>query len=177
MACKKTAPDSSATTDSSPPTLSYPFASLASADKFTPFGAQIASGLSKSYIVHLSDTTQACVAACSGIVSSIVNNPQGGNDITFKFNSNSIYSFIYSGVRNPQVQVSDSISPGSVIGFVSGSGNLQFTLVRSNSEALCPQNYASQAFNNSIQLAITKNNYFNPSGSVNAPCLVDSLPE
>lgn len=164
--------------DQTTPTLDFPFASFASTTRFIPFGDTIpGSNINKGYQVTFSDTNEALIAACSGIVTSITPDAAGGNFITVKFRTNSIYSFLYGGVTNVQIHVADSLSGGSILGKVSGSGIAYFQLIKNNNEALCPQAYGSPGFNTAIDGAISKNNTFNPYDSVLTPCMVQSLPE
>jgi hypothetical protein len=163
--------------DQTAPTLDFPFASFASAVRFIPFGDTLP-GLSrnKGYVVQLSDTNELLLAACSGIVTSIVPDTAGGNFIAVKFRANSIYSFLYGGVTNVRVQVSDSLNGGSILGKINGTGVVYFELIK-NSQALCPQAYGSPGFNTAIAGAISRNNAIYPLDSVSNPCYMQSLPE
>ena len=164
--------------DTTAPNLDFPFASFASATQFTPFGDTLPNAsVNMGYLVQLSDTNEALLAACSGIVTSITPDTAGGNFIAVKFRTNGIYSFLYGGVANVQVHVADSLNAGSIIGKASCTGQIYFQLTKNNNEALCPQAFGSPGFNTAIAGAISKNNAFHPTDSVSSPCTVQSLPE
>jgi hypothetical protein len=174
-ACNKPNPLPPLPPDTSTPTLSNPIVSFASVTRFIPFGGiRTNAAVCEGYEILLTDTEQFYVSASQGIVSSISLNSSGSNDITVKYKANSIYSFLYSGVRNVQVQVNDSLIPGTILGKVSYNGDIYMSLTRSN-EALCPHTYASTGFNTAIQLAIGKDISFNPADSALTACLKDSL--
>jgi len=163
--------------DLTAPTLDFPFASFASAVRFTPFGDSLPNlTLSKGYQVQLSDTNELLLAACSGIVTSITPDTSGGKFIAVKFRTNSIYSFLYGGVTNVRVQVSDSLNGGSILGKINGNGTVYFEIIK-DSNALCPQSYGSPGFNTAIAGAIARNNSLYPQDSVSNPCYLQSLPE
>lgn len=176
FACKKPSPVNQPPPDTSTPTLSYPLASFSSVNKFIPFGAPVSGGLSKGYGIQFTDTSLNFLAACQGIVESIGTATDGSPLITIKYKSNSIYSFQYSGFRTVLVNVNDSLAAGSELGRV-GFGLMNFELIENGQQALCPQNFSSPGFMNSIALAISRNNALNPTDSVYAPCSVDSLPK
>jgi Peptidase family M23 len=164
--------------DQTAPTLAFPFASFASVTQFIPFGDTLPNlTLNKGYLVQLSDTNEYVLAASSGIVTSIANDTSGGNFIAVKFNSKSVYSFLYGGITRVRVRVNDNLSGGSILGKVSGNGFAYFELIKNSNEALCPQAYSSPGFNAAINGAISKNNAFHPMDSVVSPCYTQSLPE
>ena len=164
--------------DQSIPTLNYEFVSIASTIKFTPFGDTLPDQtINKGYKIQLSDTNESVLTACSGIVSSIITDNAGGNIITLKYKRNSIYSFTYAGITRVQVHVNDSLGGGKIIGKISGSGVVDFQIIRNNTDALCPQTYGSPGFNTSIQQAVSQNNSLHPADSVLSPCLAQSLPK
>lgn len=178
MACnKETSVIPPVLPDQTSPTLAFPFSSFASTTGFIPFGDTLPNlTLNKGYEVQLSDTNEVLLAACSGIVTAITPDTAGGNFIAVKFKRNSIYSFLYAGITNVRVHVNDSLNGGSILGKVSGTGIVDFCLIKNNNEALCPQAYGSPGFNTAIQVAISKNNAFHPTDSVLIPCLTQSLP-
>lgn len=153
------------------PTITYPFVSFASARRFYPFGdPNFGINGNTAYQVQLTDTGQYFVTACSGIVTSV-----SGQTVSLIYKTNSVYSFEYTGVRSPLVHVSDSLPPGALLGKVSADGIIGFALVKDNHTALCPATYANAGFNTAIQLAIDKNNQYNPADSVLGPCEMDEV--
>ncbi len=163
--------------DLTAPTLDFPFASFASANRFIPFGDTLPDlSLNKGYLVQLSDTNELLLAASSGIVTAVTPDTTGGNFIAVKFRSNSVFSFLYGGVTNVRVHVADSLYGGSILGKITGSGYVYFEIIKNN-EALCPQAYGSPGFNTAISGAISRNNSYYPLDSVSTPCYIQSLPE
>ena len=165
--------------DSTSPTLAFEFVSVASTIRFVPFGDTLGNSvINKGYEIQLSDTTEKILTACSGIVTAIVpdTSAAGGNLITIKFKRNSIYSFVYGGVTNVQVNVNDSLQGGSILGKINGTGIVDFQVIMNNSVALCPSGYGSPGFNNAIQQAILFNNASHHSDSVTNPCAASTLP-
>ena len=180
MACNKDTPViPPLPPDSTSPTLAFEFVSIASTVKFVPFGDTLANSMvNKGYEIQLSDTTEKVLTACSGIVTAIVpdTSAAGGKLITVKFKRNSIYSFVYGGVTNVQVNVNDSLQGGSILGKISRTGIIDFQVITNNNEAVCPSSYGSPGFNNAIQQAILFNNSNHHSDSVTNPCAAASLP-
>jgi hypothetical protein len=180
MACNKETPViPPLPPDQTSPTLAFEFVSVASTISFIPFGDTLSDLLiNKGYQIQISDTTEKVLTACSGIVTAILPDTANahGNIITVKFNRNSIYTFIYGGVTNVQVNVNDSLQGGSILGKVTGTGVVDFQVIKNNNTAVCPSGYGSVGFNNAIQQAIVFNNSSHHSDSVINPCQATSLP-
>ena len=178
-ACNKEAPViAPLPPDQTPPSLTFPFTSFASTTIFIPFGDTLSNlSLNKGYRVQLSDTNESILAACSGIVTTITPDTAGGNLITIKFRSKSIYSFQYGGVTRVAVNLNDSIRAGAILGKVSGNGLIDFKLIMNNNTALCPQGFGSPGFTNAINEAILKSNQLHLTDSILSPCKSSSLPE
>jgi hypothetical protein len=159
--------------DTSIPTLSRAFLSTASVVKFVAFGGTLPDATTnKGYYLQLTDTAQLVVASCQGIVTDI-NSSNASITVTYK--PKSIYSFVYTGVRNVAVQVNDTISSGSILGKIAADGKISFTLIK-NDEVLCPGDFGPGGFNNAMQSAIARHNALNPD-TIAAACVVSSLPK
>ena len=159
------------------PSLTFPFTSFASTTLFVPFGDTLPNfSINKGYRVQLSDTNESVLAACSGIVTSINPDTAGGNFITLKFRTNSIYSFKYGGITRVAVNLNDSLRAGAILGKVSGKGIIDFQLIINKNTALCPQSFGSPGFTAAINEAILRNNQVRSSDSVFEPCKISSLP-
>lgn len=159
--------------DTSTPTLSRAFLSTASVIKFVPFGGTLPDATtSKGYYLQLTDTAQIVVASCQGIVTDI-NSSNASVTVTYK--PTSIYSFVYTGLRNVKVQVSDTINSGAILGQVAADGKISFSLIK-NDEVLCPADFGPGGFNNAMQSAIARHNALNPD-TIAAACVVSSLPK
>lgn len=176
--CDKRYPIDQLPDDTSLPTLTYPLASFSSANKFIAFGDTLpSSSQSKGYDIFLADTNQYVASACSGIVTSVTADAAGNNSIVVRYKPNSIYSFLYSGINHVMVQVSDTLTPGTLLGKVGSNHEIYFAVVKNNTEVICPQNIGSPSFNTAIQLAIDKHNSFNTTDSVFDACLFETLPK
>lgn len=161
--------------DTSVPTFTYPMVSTASVTKFTAFGGTLPNlTTSKGYNFHITDTAQRIVSASAGIVSDISTINEG--TITVIYKQRSVYSFIYSGVRETPLHVNDTIAPSTVLGKLATSGNFSFTVIK-NDEVLCPEQFGSSGFNSAVASAIYLHNQNNPTDSVPSACLVSSLPK
>lgn len=163
--------------DTSIPSLSWAIASFASVTRFYPFGdTALGNPANPGYQMLLGDTTVKIFTACSGIVQSITPQPNGGNMVLIKYKTNSIYAFQYSGLANVNVRVNDSVGPDVLLGSIVSSGLIGFAVIKNGTTAICPSSIAAQAFMNSIQTAITRNNVVSPEDSVSCSCVTDSLP-
>lgn len=163
--------------DTTAPSLTYPISSFSTVTRFIPFGGTLPSGgQCKGYDIFVSNANETITAACRGIVIAVNLDGAGNNDITVKYKSNSVYSFVYSGVKDVMVDVNDSIYAGTILGKVGSNLELSFTLIKSN-EVLCPRTYGSAGFNDAIDLAIAKHNTANSTDSVFSACLAESLPK
>jgi len=163
--------------DASIPSLSWSIASFASVTRFYPFGdTTLGNPASPGFQMLLSDTTVKIFTACSGIVQSITPCPNGGNMVLIKYKSNSIYAFQYSGLATVNVHVNDSVGPDVLLGSIVPSGLMGFAVIKNGSTAICPSSLAAQAFKNSIETAIARNNIISPEDSVNCSCFTDSVP-
>lgn len=175
--CDKKYPIDQLPEDTSLPTLTYPLTSFSTANKFVSFGGTLpSSSQSKGYDIFLADTNQYVASACSGIVTSVTADAAGNNAIAVRYKSNSIYSFLYSGLNNVMVAVSDTLNPGTLLGKIGSNREVYFAVIKSNTEVICPQSIGSPNFNNAIQLAIDKHNMFNAADSVFDACLFETLP-
>lgn len=176
-ACNDKYPIDDLPEDTSAPSLTYPLAGFATTTKFVPFGGTLPSSVQcKGYTIFLSNPNETITATCRGIVTAVNLDAAGNNDITVKYKSNSIYSFVYSGVRDVLVDVNDSISAGTILGKLGSNMQVGFMLVKSN-EVVCPRTYGTAGFNDAIDLAIGKHNTANTADSVFNACLVESLPK
>ncbi len=163
--------------DTTAPSLTYPLSSFSTVTKFVNFGGTMpSSNQSKGYYVYMSNPNETITAACRGIVSAVNDDAAGNKNITVLYKSNSIYSFVYSGIKDVMVDVHDSIQAGTILGKLGSNMEVGFMLVKEN-EVLCPSSYASAGFNDAIDLAIGKHNAANPSDSISNTCLVESLPK
>ena len=162
--------------DTATPVFSYPIASLSSTIKFISFGDTLPDlSISHGYQIQLTDTTQIILAACSGVVNKITSIAPGNNSILVKYKSNSVYSFLYSGIESTTLQLNDSIAGGVILGKIAKIGVISFQVMKHENELLCPQTFGSAGFNNAINLAIGKHNQYNAGDSVYTPCLVSSI--
>lgn len=163
--------------DTTPPSLSNPFLSFSSTLQFIAFGDSLNGELCKGYWFQMTDSNQSVLSACSGKVTSITDYPNGAKSIAVKYKTNSIYSFVYSELRNVQVNVNDVIGSGTILGKTGNGGKLFFQIIKNNNEVLCPKTFGSPGFNIAIEQAISRHNTNYPSHSITDPCFVQTLPK
>jgi murein DD-endopeptidase MepM/ murein hydrolase activator NlpD len=178
--------------DTSPPSLSYPFVDQNLTVQFLVFGYDLNPGQKNpAYEIVVSNRNTNVTSATSGTVTRIsfnggglMDESQNDFEVFIEHKKNSIYTLIYDHVRNLEVEVGDSVVPGTILGDVGwssgGGGTHGRTELQINKKdiSVCPKTLGTTEFNAAFETALALNNVTYPIGlerHFEDVCLADTV--